>query len=175
MVGCHLSEGEKLPAYEIWQPVGNITQTSEACTFQMKPQRVAVRKGKVGGRAREGRVYDALKWSKAQYPFILIKRQNSHCLFVLSTSSSHYRLTNLFSVCLPFFLRKKKKSVSISKQKLALQGKMYLWLTLLSNMAVASGDDGNTTGRQYKGWKLKSCLCLLYIQWWVSKSVQCWI
>lgn len=71
----------------------------------MKPQRVAVRKGKLGERAREGRVYDAIKLSKEQYSFILIKQQNSHCLLVLSTSSFHYHLTNLFSV--PFFLRNK--------------------------------------------------------------------
>lgn len=40
---------------------------------------------------------------------------------------------------------------------------MYLLLTLLSNMAVTSGDNSNATGKQYKGWKFKSCLCLLYI------------
>ena len=133
-------------------------------------------KGKGGRESKRGESLWCVKKIQSTvsiYSYQATKLPLPFCSVNLLLPLSPYK--SVFCLSSFLFKKKKKKSVSISKQKLALQGKMYLWLTLLSNIAVASGDDGNTTGRQYKGWKLKSCLCLLYIQWWVSKSVQCWI
>lgn len=113
MVGCCTGE-KKLPAYEIWQPVGIITQTCEAWTFQIKPERVAERKGK-GRRERKrgGRVYDALKWSEEKYPFIFMKRQNSPLPFFLLSNSSGHHFRNTFSVLL---FKKRIKSQTQNKK-----------------------------------------------------------
>lgn len=124
MVGCCTGE-KKLPAYEIWQPVGIITQTCEAWTFQIKPERVAERKGK-GRRERKrgGRVYDALKWSEEKYPFIFMKRQNSPLPFFLLSNSSCHHFRNMFSVLL---FKKRIKSQTQNKKHI-LRGMMHRWL-----------------------------------------------
>lgn len=84
MIGCCETKGVRnntnnntLTPYEIWQPVGNISQTFEACTFQIKPEGERLKEK----RRQEGKRESlwCIKMIQEQYPFILMRWQNCAC------------------------------------------------------------------------------------------------